>query len=189
MFSLTSTLHIVLQRCKALWTLLEAAGFVQVKARLALRAVLFTKAGLTVLYPASCTMTRKGEGNTVEYMNQYFLIWNWSKLNKKRCEKITGKKNGFDARKRLVRAVGNCSVHVSPDRGFWLGRVGVCVLLGFHKPPLLGFMSEYLPVTPFSSKGTNSRSSGDLFLLFQMHLKKWVRMGLILAFCLTPYTL
>lgn len=47
-----STLHAVVQRRKPFRTLLEAAGFVQVKARLALCAVLFTEAGLTVVYPA-----------------------------------------------------------------------------------------------------------------------------------------
>lgn len=51
---LTSTLHAVIQWSKALWTLLIAAGFVQVKTRLALCTMLFAETGLTVVYPTSC---------------------------------------------------------------------------------------------------------------------------------------
>lgn len=46
-----STLHAVLQRSKALWTLFEATALVQVKTRLALCAEVFAEAGLTVIYP------------------------------------------------------------------------------------------------------------------------------------------
>ena len=58
---LTSTLHGLLQRGKALGALLVAAPFVKVEIRLTLGAEVFAEAGLTVVYPASWWRERESE--------------------------------------------------------------------------------------------------------------------------------
>lgn len=73
LFSLTSTLHGVLQGSEALWTLVEATALVQVKARVALRAEVFAETGFTVIYPTPCE--RNNRENVTQDSGQDLLIW------------------------------------------------------------------------------------------------------------------
>lgn len=147
---LTSALHAVLQRSKALRTLFEAMALVQVKTRLALCAEVFAKAGLTVIYPTPCEETR--ETDVSRDSRQNLLIWSRLKGGggdrRERGIMRLGKRH-FDAMWSFLlqgSEIFQCNFHW---HACWARDCGVWEFLGLHRTPKMWRHPEWGITSPW----------------------------------------